>query len=31
MLHLISRNKYLFGLAVLVAVAASSGAGLKWG
>lgn len=31
MLNIISRSKHLFGLAVLVALAATSGAGLKWG
>lgn len=27
---LISRNRYLYGLAVLLALALASGAGLKW-
>lgn len=31
MKKLIAHNKYLFGLAVLVALALSSGAGFKWG
>lgn len=30
MLNIISRSKYFFGLAVLVALAAASGAGFKW-
>ena len=30
MLKMFSRSKYFFGLAVLVALAAASGAGLKW-
>ena len=28
---LIARNRYVFGLAVLVALALASGAGFKWG
>jgi hypothetical protein len=31
MLKLISRNRHLYGLAVLLALALSSGAGFKWG
>jgi hypothetical protein len=31
MKNLITHNKYLFGLAVLVALALASGAGFKWG
>lgn len=30
MLHRITHNKYVVALAVLVALAAASGAGLKW-
>jgi hypothetical protein len=31
MRQLITHNKHLFGLAVLLALALSSGAGFKWG
>jgi hypothetical protein len=31
MMKLMARNKYLFGLAVLLALALASGAGFKWG
>ena len=31
MTKLITHNKYLFGLAVLLALALASGAGFKWG
>lgn len=31
MTRLMARHRYLFGLAVLVALALASGAGFKWG